>query len=234
MRLTHWKALLTLALTGALLSPLPAADPVPEPNWLALVGTYPQPGTPDAMEDLGALVWLRQSRTQADLDRAKSELKPNLGCFASVLNPSFEPSTYPMTEALLAQAKDELTPLVGALQDTFLRPRPYVDFPNLDPAIPAPTTTSYPSAHAAVGVLFANILVQLAPGQREAVLERGNLLGSDRVTLGVHWPSDVAAGQRLGKAFATYWISQPQNADLIRQVCGAEWHQSQRPSAPTR
>jgi membrane-associated phospholipid phosphatase len=40
---------------------------------------------------------------------------------------------------------------------------------------------------------------------------------------GMHYPSDVDAGQRLGKAYATWWISQPQNRQRILEACGAEW-----------
>jgi len=41
------------------------------------------------------------------------------------------------------------------------------------------------------------------------------LVGFSRVYLGYHYPSDVVAGQRLGKAYATWWIDQPGHLALF-------------------
>ena len=53
-------------------------------------------------------------------------------------------------------------------------------------------------------------------------------LKADRVLAGVNWPSDVEAGQRLGRKFADYWINQPGNRQAIKDVCCHEWRGVQR------
>jgi membrane-associated phospholipid phosphatase len=52
------------------------------------------------------------------------------------------------------------------------------------------------------GALWAEILVKLAPPLRGQLLARGAQIGHDRIIAGVHFPTDVAAGQKLGIAIA--------------------------------
>jgi membrane-associated phospholipid phosphatase len=202
----------------------PALAPA-APDWAAIVGPYPALGTPEALQEVGILAWLQRTRTSADVARAQSENTPSLGCFNQVLPVrTLGIGDFPLTTALLAAARVELLPIVHALQAEFGRLRPYVVYPNLDPALPKTFTVCYPSSHAVLGEVYARIIAQLDPANKDIILETGQTLGNDRVLGGVHWPSDVEAGQRLGRAFATYWISQPQNRLAIQQACGAEWH----------
>jgi membrane-associated phospholipid phosphatase len=183
-------------------------------------------------EELAVLLWLQSSRTDQDVIRANSEGTPSFGCFAGDIHLGLaagarpqpvEIANFPLTELILDQARADLLPILASLQNTFLRPRPYVTFPAVAPVLPAPASPSYPSTNATLGVLFAQILCQLDPGDRTAFTATGNLLGTDRVLGGVHYPSDVVAGQRLGKAFATYWIDLPGHLQLFQAACG-EWH----------
>jgi len=217
MNLLKSGTLLCLALAGALAA---AADP----DWNAIVGPYPQLGTPTAQGELAVMVWLQHARTQRDVARAQGERHPDLGCFWDVLPVQPSLISRPMTSALLDQARSDLLPIVRALQDQYARPRPFVTFPALMPAIAPPSSPSYPSGHAAVGMVYAQILAQFRPASAEPIRERGRLLGDDRAMAGVHWPSDVDAGQKLGRAFATWWIGQPGHRAAIVACCAAEWH----------
>jgi hypothetical protein len=193
---------------------------------LAVVGLYPGLGTLDAQGELAIVAWLQQARTQTDVTRTLGESHPSLGCWTNVLDRTFAVADYPMTEALLQEAQADLLPVLSSLQTTFARPRPSVTYPSLTPAIPVEATFSYPATHAAVGALYAQIIAQFQPVNREAIVERGNQIGTDRVLTGVQWPSDADAGKRLGKAFATYWISMPEHRQQIIDCCSAEWHRN--------
>ncbi|MEM9227007.1 MAG: phosphatase PAP2 family protein, partial [Verrucomicrobiota bacterium] len=82
------------------------------------------------------------------------------------------------------------------------RPRPYAANLQVQPCVPLEESTSYPSGHAFAGLCFALLLADIFPEQREALIERGMQIGYDRVVGGVHYPSDVLAGQRLAMACA--------------------------------
>ena len=63
-----------------------------------------------------------------------------------------------------------------------------------------PSSTSFPSGHAASAFAFATAVGHVLP--REAIAIRGLavLVASSRVHTGVHYPGDVVAGSLLGSA----------------------------------
>lgn len=99
--------------------------------------------------------------------------------------------------------------LVGvALKSLFERPRPDIVAHLVDVS-----TTSFPSGHATnSAVVFLTLGALLARTQEDravrlylmaAAILLTLVVGSSRVYLGVHWPSDVAAGWCVGAAWAT-------------------------------
>lgn len=79
-------------------------------------------------------------------------------------------------------------------------------------------TSSFPSAHAMVGMLFyltlAAVAVRFVPRHSVRVFMVGAafaiaiVIGASRVYLGVHWPSDVLAGWSLGVGWASLcWLA---------------------------
>ena len=59
-------------------------------------------------------------------------------------------------------------------------------------------TTSFPSGHAATGAAAACALIAVAPGLAPLWIGMAALMALSRVYVGVHWPTDVAAGLGLG------------------------------------
>lgn len=97
--------------------------------------------------------------------------------------------------------------LAGLLKLVYARPRP-----TLVPHLVDVTSSSFPSGHATdsaiVYLTLAALLARSIPGRGPRIYIIGAailmilLIGVSRVYLGVHWPSDVAAGWTLGAAWA--------------------------------
>jgi undecaprenyl-diphosphatase len=97
--------------------------------------------------------------------------------------------------------------LGGLLKAIYARPRPA-----LVPHLVDVTSSSFPSGHAAdsaiVYLTLAALLARTVPERALRIYIIGVaiiltlLIGISRVYLGVHWPSDVAAGWTLGAAWA--------------------------------
>ena len=216
---------LALALLLAQPSPLAAGQAsalAAEPDWVAIAGTYPSLGTAQSRAELATMHWLQDTRTPADVARADVESRPDLACFLTALGTGMDASNFPATRALLRQAERDLKPVVASLKARYDRLRPYVVDPTLVPALPEDGKPSFPSKHAALGTLFATLLIQLDPADRDALAGEGKLIGDDRVMAGLHWPSDDTAGQRLGKAFASYWLAWPGSAQMLQDAAW-EW-----------
>ena len=83
-----------------------------------------------------------------------------------------------------------------AVKFTFRRPRP--DVPELPRLMGTMSNRAYPSAHATTSACASRVLSPLVGVPLEPV---AIAMSFSRLYLGVHWPSDVAAGYALGWAF---------------------------------
>jgi undecaprenyl-diphosphatase len=91
------------------------------------------------------------------------------------------------------------------LKAMFGRPRPYEVLSGLQLIIPPPTSSSFPSTHAALGIAGAIAGTRLFPRAGWTLWPLGILVGVSRIYVGVHWPSDVVAGALMGAACA--WLA---------------------------
>lgn len=84
------------------------------------------------------------------------------------------------------------------------RPRPVGDDPEreacqrLTPA--ARASASYPSGTSSIAVAWAEALAEVEPERAEAVRRIGHEIGVSRQVCAMHYPSDVAAGEAVGRA----------------------------------
>ena len=91
-----------------------------------------------------------------------------------------------------------------ALKAAFGRPRPYEVLTGLQLLVDRPTSTSFPSTQAAMGIAGALAGTRLFPAAGWILWPLGILIGLSRIYVGVHWPSDVLAGFLAGAAIAWF------------------------------
>jgi acid phosphatase (class A) len=204
----------------ALQAPAPVAA---APDYAALLGPFPAPGSDRDKADRAILLWAQRSRSREDIRRAESEVNLRLGLFSAATGRDLGSDQFTLTQQLVDDAVATLRPVLGALKRRFARPRPYEVIPGLAPAITRENSASYPSGHSTWGTMVASLLIQLEPQARDGILERGLQVGFDRVVGGVHNPSDVEAGQRLGFALAQAWLADPMHRLQLEQARTAEW-----------
>ena len=78
----------------------------------------------------------------------------------------------------------------------FKRPRPSLE--GLPPLGGAPSSLSFPSAHATASFASATAMARIAPEYRYALFGIAAMMAVTRPYLGMHYPSDVLAGIVLG------------------------------------
>jgi acid phosphatase (class A) len=124
--------------------------------------------------------------------------------FEIAFGQSLDRKTSPSLIRLLNRALRDVSRTTFEAKDHFHRPRPFQRFQlqhlcgGEQPPKPEPHPTSgssYPSGHSAYGWAVAMILARIAPDRAEELLARAAEYAESRVVCGVHFPSDVAAGQ---------------------------------------
>lgn len=98
-------------------------------------------------------------------------------------------------------------PLYLLLKNLIRRPRPNHSLPGFRPRHQASDKFSLPSGHTAAAFLFATLLSFYYPQFYLLFFSIAGLIGCSRVLLGVHYPSDIAAGILLGCGSALVVIS---------------------------
>jgi membrane-associated phospholipid phosphatase len=88
-----------------------------------------------------------------------------------------------------------------AVKVTVRRRRP--ELPGLPPLTPTVSRLSFPSAHATTSFAACRGFRDLLPA--ELLYSAAGLFALSRPYLGVHYPSDVAAGALLGTAVGEVW-----------------------------
>ena len=94
------------------------------------------------------------------------------------------------------------------LKYTVMRPRPFLEIPELVPLVAPPTSYSFPSVHTVSSFSVAWIILwsPLSGKVRYAVFSFALLMAFSRLYVGVHYPSDVLAGMLLALAGSyTVW-----------------------------
>jgi acid phosphatase (class A) len=137
--------------------------------------------------------------------------RPDL--FNNVLG--FDLTALPVTSKLLDDVVQEQSADAGAAKKFFHRDRPWI----VDPSIascemhaPGPARTSYPSGHATLAFSTGVVLASLMPDKAQAILERAREYAENRLVCGMHFRSDIMAGQDLGTIVAVRLMQDPRFA----------------------
>ncbi|MCX5938592.1 MAG: phosphatase PAP2 family protein [Cyanobium sp. LacPavin_0920_WC12_MAG_62_9] len=173
------------------------------------VGLPPKPHTTAAELDLAILLWLQKHRTPDQIAKSWLLLDRNIVQFDRALGIDMTKSTPTVAGGITSFLK-LVDGAKDSIKDRMQRPRPFVSHPEIHVCLPPEMGWSFPSGHSAFFRSAAVLLADLVPERRERLLAVGLLGGTSRNICGLHYPSDVEAGQRLGEAAALQILNSPQ------------------------
>jgi len=175
-------------------------------DFKALLGGPPADDSQEHKEEVNLLLTLQANRTPQEIARCQSEVDVTAFAFSTVLGSWFKAKNLPLTAALMSEVNKQAKIPLNAAKETWNRVRPMLADPRIHPCVVLEKTPSYPSGHATRGILWATLLAEIFPDQREALMARGKQIGDDRFLAGMHYPSDVVAGQKLGAEIARRFL----------------------------
>ena len=163
-----------------------------DPTQIDLTLFLPPPpdlGSAQEREDEREVAATIDARNSSEFARAQGASYRTVFFFAPSIGPDFTRSKLPLTAAFFARVGSDVEKLVDLAKAYWGRPRP-------NDAVKK--HGSYPSGHAAFAATTAIILAQLVPCKREQIFGQARTYAENRIVLGLHYPSDVAAGWTAG------------------------------------
>jgi membrane-associated phospholipid phosphatase len=102
----------------------------------------------------------------------------------------------------------------------YKRKRPGEMDPLVKPLVKAPQTYSYPCEHTVTAAAAAHMLAYFFPARADSIMQLARAASQSRIDAGVQYPSDAAAGWKLGEQVAKEIIEKAKNDGSTRQWDG--------------
>ncbi len=187
--------LIILAVLGANAS----ADWSDIPSTDFEVAAFPAHGSKVAEQDIETLLKYQATRSSAQCALGRRQQHPTYAAFFSHTE-VLDSDLYANTKELGERVAHFSERIADDFKGKFDRKRPYDEDSRIKPcAAKVGGEKSYPSSHAIVATVTSCMLAEIYPDQAPDIEQYGQELGELRVIIGLHHPSDVAAGQKLGQ-----------------------------------
>jgi acid phosphatase (class A) len=170
-------------------------------NYTAVLPPPPAADSVAAQAEIETILQVQAWRTPEQIAWAKLIEQDHVFNHTTVLGAWFAAERLPRAAEFFRKLGEDLKAVDAAAKQPFQRARPWAVEARVQPCVARPASTSYPSGTAMQAVVWAELLAEIVPGKSAALRERAHRAGWGRVIGGVHWPSDVAAGQRLADDF---------------------------------
>jgi acid phosphatase (class A) len=163
--------------------------------------------------ELAELRAIAASSSAKEMDAAAKDAKDETpDIFNGVIG--FDIASMPETSKLLTMVAEEEDTDSKVAKAYFHRLRPYGADPSLktcEPVKPgkAAKLNSYPSGHSTLAFSLGVVLADLMPGKSQAILARSTQYAERRLVCGVHYRSDIVAGQQFGTILAMRLMENP-------------------------
>ena len=198
-----------ILVVALLLPPAGAQAALLDPAQLDPARLLPPPpaaGSARAKAELDEVKAIMAASTPEQVAAARhddGDEKPDM--FQVALGPDLDLARLPATTKLLNEVAAEEDPDSKPAKAYFHRDRPWIVDPSLTPCAPTKPTqahASYPSGHATRSYSMGIVLASLVPEKSQAILKRSAEFAENRLVCGMHFRSDIVAGQELGTIIA--------------------------------
>lgn len=189
-------------------------------DFQGVITDFPELGTKESDADYQALIEFQQNRNPEECQFGSYLKWPSYEAMFSQSKPDYlDDSQLPIrfsvlldenevekTKDLMKKVLKISTRITTYYKDFYKRDRPSRVEKKLEPCVEVPPgATSYPSSHTAkgavVGCLLAKKFAHNGDEKRaKEILAYGEYMGDLRAVVGVHHPTDVAAGKAIGYA----------------------------------
>lgn len=208
------KRIIALSLSLAVAA---SAAPLLSPNPLDLPALLPPP--PADSTELDTVLQAQAGRTPEEAARCVQIENETIWLFgAEVAGPWFTAANLPKTAVFFAAVREDFIPVNRAAKALYPRKRPPFADARVKPCVEFADTGSYPSGHGIQSSLWAALLAEILPVHAGGFVQRAGETRRYKLLAGVHYPSDLTAGQALGEALARELLKNPAVRKIIAEL----------------
>ncbi len=158
----------------------------------------PERGSPQDRRDYAEVLGWQRLRTPTECRAAQAEVEVSLSTFFGTEGGPLSPAEVEKLAPFFWRLAGETNYVVQNTKKAWGRLRPYQADSRVVPCVEREVSRAYPSGHAAIGRVYELALLRLYPSRAEAISRRARELSLHRVMVGMHHPTDIAAGELLG------------------------------------
>lgn len=184
----------------------------------ALIPPAPANDSLTTAADLATVLEVQKRRTPAEAAIAAYFVKDSVFQYAAVIGPWFTAANLPFAAEFFDQVYADRFAISSKGKQAWQRPRPPLLDVRIHPCIDLPASGAYPSGHATMAFVWADLLAEIFPDKRAALRERAELVAWSRVIGGVHYTSDIAAGRMLGDRLAAEFLKVPAVREALDRI----------------
>ncbi|KRE12431.1 hypothetical protein ASE66_17970 [Bosea sp. Root483D1] len=170
-----------------------------------VMGLPPAQNSPEHRAEFEKVLAISSARTPEREKQAIADQYQTLNAFLNGIDHAYVEGTHRETRLLMREAQVELAILLKSVNRLTSRIRPFQMW-NKVRVKPCPggrpEGTSFPSGHAATAALYATLLSEAVPELADKFEERVKSYGESRLVCGFHYPTDLEAGDKIGRVVA--------------------------------
>jgi hypothetical protein len=170
-----------------------------------IIGLPPAQNSPEQRAEFEQVLQITTTRTPEREKQAISDQYQTLARFLDGIDHSFVENTQREMRLLFREAQVELGIVLLGVRRLTNRQRPFTVW-NKVRVKPCPggrpDGSSFPSGHAATAALYAELLTEVVPEFADRFEARVKDYGQSRLVCGFHYPTDLVAGDKAGRAVA--------------------------------
>ncbi len=170
-----------------------------------VIGLPPAQNSPEQRAEFEQVLQISSTRTPEREKQAIADQYQTLVRFLDGIDHAFVENTQREMRLLFREAQVELGIVLLGVRRLTNRQRPFTVW-NKVRVKPCPggrpDGSSFPSGHAATAALYAELLTEVVPEFAEKFEARVKDYGQSRLVCGFHYPTDLVAGDKAGRAVA--------------------------------
>ena len=192
------------------------------PDMIDTKALLPAPPAPDSLvtrAELEVVLQLQAARTPQQAVRCQQVEGEDIFLFGSdVLGPWFNAAQLPQTAAFFAKVHEDFLPINRAAKTVYPRRRPPFADARIKPCVEFSDSGAYPSGHGIQSSLWAGLLSAIFPEHAAGFAQRAEETRRVKLVSGVHYPTDIVAGQLLGEAVAREMLKNPAVQKIVADL----------------